>query len=98
MKKITTFFAVMLLASVALTSCGGKKSDAKKLADLACKAIKLGAKGDVTSDEYKKNEKEGKELSEKLKEKYKDDKEFDSLLAEEFKNCKVLISSESSTL
>jgi outer membrane murein-binding lipoprotein Lpp len=87
MKKITTIFAFMLLA-VALTSCGSKKSDAKKLGELACKAMKLSAKGDASSDEMKKIDEEGKALSAKLKEKYKDDKEFDSLLSEEFKNCK----------
>lgn len=44
-KKVTSFIAVVLIASFASTACGNSSSfiekDAKKYADLACKAQKL---------------------------------------------------------
>ena len=47
MKKLMTIFGAMFIASVILTSCGGNsiESDAKKYAELMCKAQKLATEG-----------------------------------------------------
>ena len=43
MKKVMTIFGAILFATIILTSCGGGsiESDAKKVAELQCKAQKL---------------------------------------------------------
>ena len=47
MKKLMTIFGAMFIVSVIMTSCGGNsiESDAKKYAELMCKAQKLVAEG-----------------------------------------------------
>ena len=47
LKETMTIFGVILFASFILTSCGGKsiESDAKKYAELMCKAQKLAIEG-----------------------------------------------------
>ena len=47
MKKLMTIFGAMFIASVILTSCAGNsiESDAKKSAELMCKAQKLASEG-----------------------------------------------------
>lgn len=49
MKKIITICGAFFIASLTLVSCGGNsiESDAKKTADLACKAQKLATEGAV---------------------------------------------------
>jgi hypothetical protein len=93
MKKITTFFAVMLLASVALTSCDSKKSDAKKAADLFCKMQKLMKDPNAKTEDVEKLSKEFEEFQKKMKDKYKDASEkdnqyMDSLVEVYVKDCK----------
>ena len=55
MKQTITFFGKLLLASVILTSCGSSiESDAKKVAELQCKAQKImqeAASGDIALTE-----------------------------------------------
>ena len=67
MKKITTVFAFMLLA-IAFTSCDSVTSDAKKIAQLNCKALKL-IKDGGSKDELKKLEDEAKVIDDKYKKK-----------------------------
>jgi predicted small secreted protein len=52
MKKTMTIFGVILFASFILTSCGGNsiESDAKKLAELMCKAQKLYTEGSAKAE------------------------------------------------
>jgi hypothetical protein len=88
MKKITTVFAVILMASVALTSCSSKKSDAKKMGEVYCKMQSLLKTGDYTSDDYTKAAKEFQDLNTKSQEKYKGDVEFATMLLKEYTNCK----------
>ena len=86
-----------MITSLILTSCGGGsiESDAKKIANLACKTIALGEKvasGDASAaEELEKVEAEGKSLSEELEKKYstKEEKEkFEKAVMEEMGKCK----------
>jgi hypothetical protein len=97
MKKGITIFGAMLFASVILTSCGGGsiESDAKKLAELQCKAQKLAQKaasGDMSIiEESTKLTTEATALSKELADKYKlniDKKKFAKALSKEMGNCK----------
>lgn len=82
MKKTMTIFGVILFASFILTSCGGNsiESDAKKYAELMCKAQKLAAEGAAkaaTGDmsaitESTKLASEAASLAQEMQEKYKD--------------------------
>jgi basic membrane lipoprotein Med (substrate-binding protein (PBP1-ABC) superfamily) len=90
MKKSMTVIGALLFASVIFTSCGGGvESDAKKLADLMCKAQKLMQDGNT--EEYEAISKEGNELEKELKGKYtseEDQKKFVEALTKEIANCK----------
>lgn len=92
-----TFFGATLIASLLLTSCGGGsiESDAKKVAELQCKAQKLmqeAASGDMSvTEEGTKLKEELKTLSKEMKEKYtseSDMKKFAEALSKEMGNCK----------
>jgi hypothetical protein len=82
MKKTMTILGVVLFASFILTSCGGNsiESDAKKCAELMCKAQKLATEGlakAATGDmsvvtESTKIAAEAKALGEEMQGKYKD--------------------------
>ena len=80
MKKVNSFIAVVLIASFTLTACGNSSSsiekDAKKYADLACKAQKLGTKagqGDMSvMTEYTELSKEIATFSSDMQKKYKE--------------------------
>lgn len=97
MKKLMTIFGAILLASTILTSCGGGsiESDAKKLAELECKAEKLVQKatsGDMSvMEESTKLASESMTLSKELEEKYTSDSDKKKLyeaLLKERGNCK----------
>jgi len=97
MKKLLSLFGALMITSLILTSCGGGsiESDAKKIANLACKTIALGEKvasGDASAaEELEKVEAEGKSLSEELEKKYstKEEKEkFEKAVMEEIGKCK----------
>jgi hypothetical protein len=97
MKKGITIFGAMLFASVILTSCGGGsvESDAKKLAELQCKAQKLAQKaisGDKSiMEESTKLATETSALSKELENKYtseSDKTKFAEALLKEMGNCK----------
>ena len=92
-----TFFGVVLISSFLLISCGGSsiESDAKKVAELQCKAQKLmqeAASGDMSvTEEGTKLKEELKTLSKEMKEKYtseSDMKKFAEALLKEMGNCK----------
>jgi hypothetical protein len=82
MKKLMTIFGAMFIASVILTSCGGNsiESDAKKYAELMCKAQKLAtegaakaAAGDMSAiTESTKLASEAASLANEMQGKYKD--------------------------
>jgi len=79
MKKISSFFAVLLIASFAFTACGSSASiekDAKKYADLVCKYQNLAtraSKGDMSvMEEYYKLGTEATSLATEMQGKYKD--------------------------
>jgi Skp family chaperone for outer membrane proteins len=78
MKKITTLFAFMMLASIAFTSCDSATSDAKKMAQIQCKIDKLYKEGGK-SDEIKKLRDEIQEISKKY------DKKVDNMSKKERK-------------
>ena len=97
MKKIMTIFGAILFASVILTSCGGGsiQSDAKKVAELQCKAQKLMQKatsGDMSvMEESTKLASEAATLSKEMEGKYTSDsdkKKFAEALLKEMGNCK----------
>jgi len=97
MKKGITIFGAMLFASVILTSCGGGsiESDAKKAAELECKAVKLAQKattGDVSViEESTKLATELSALKKEMQDKYtseSDRKKFTEALSKEMGNCK----------
>jgi hypothetical protein len=96
MKKVMTIFGAILFASTILTSCGGGSidNDAKKVAELLCKAEKIRQKeasGEMTSmEERAELASEYETLSEELKGKYTSDsdrKKFDNAFFKEMGNC-----------
>ena len=90
MKKLTSFIAVVLIASFAFTACGNSsssiQSDAKKLADITCRYQKLATKagqGDMSDvSEYTKLASESATLSSEMQKKYSkgDAKEYSIFL------------------
>jgi hypothetical protein len=80
MKRISSLFAVLLIASFAFTACGSDSSsveaDAKKYAEFMCKYQKLGeraGKGDMSViSEYSKLSTEAATLATEMQGKYKD--------------------------
>ena len=97
MNKIMTIFGTMLFASVIFTSCGGGsvESDAKKVAELQCKAQQLmlkSASGDMSvMDESTKLASESASLLKEMEGKYTSDsdkKNFAEALLKEMGNCK----------
>ena len=92
-----TFFGVVLISSFLLISCGGSsiESDAKKVAELQCKAQKLMQKatsGDMSViEERTKLTSEAAALSKEIEAKYTSDsdkKKFAEALLKEMGNCK----------
>ena len=88
---------VLIFASVIMSSCGGSsiQSDAKKVAELQCKAIKLmqkAASGDTSIiEESTKLSTEAASLTKEMEGKYtseSDQKEFSEALLKEMGNCK----------
>ncbi len=96
MKKAITFLGAILFALTILTSCGGGsiESDAKKVAELQCKALKLMQKatsGDMSViEESTKLSSEADALYKELEDKYTSDydkKKFAAALLKEMGNC-----------
>ncbi len=96
MKKVMTIFGAILFASVILTSCGDSsiEKDAKKAAELQCKAQELMQKatsGDMSvMEESTKLASEVATLSKEMEEKYTSDsdkKKFAEALLKEMGNC-----------
>jgi hypothetical protein len=96
MKKVMTIFGAILFASVILTSCGGGsiEKDAKKVAELQCKAqelIQKATSGDMSvMEESTKLASEAATLSKEMEEKYTSDsdkKKFAEALLKEMGNC-----------
>lgn len=92
-----TIFGAIMIASTILTSCGGGsiESDAKKVAELQCKAQKLMQKatsGDMSvMEESTKLTSEAATLSKQMEGKYTSDsdkKKFAEALLKEMDNCK----------
>ncbi|MDO9253956.1 MAG: hypothetical protein Q7U54_00485 [Bacteroidales bacterium] len=97
MKRIMTIIGAIAIASIILSSCGGGsiESDAKKVADLQCKAQQLvqkAASGDMSViEESTKLASEAAALSEKMEGKYTSDSDkqkFAEALLKEMGNCK----------
>jgi hypothetical protein len=97
MKKVMTIFGAMLFASFILTSCGGGSidSDAKKVADLQCKAQQLMQKatsGDMSvMTESTKLASDAAALSKEMEGKYTSDSDkqkFAEALLKAMGNCK----------
>ena len=97
MKKLMTIFGAILFASLILTSCGGGsiESDAKKVAELQCKAQQLMEKatsGDMSvMEESTKLTSEAATLSKEMEGKYTSDSDkekFAKALLKEMGNCK----------
>lgn len=97
MKKLKTIFGTILFASFLFTSCGGNsiESDAKKMAELQCKAKELmekAASGDTSvMEESTKLAAEAASLTKEIEGKYtseSDQKEFNMALLKEMGNCK----------
>ena len=97
MKTKSLFVSAIVIASIALSSCGSGSmaADAKKLADLQCKAQALMAKassGDLSIiEESTKLSAEAAELSKELEGKYTSDsdkKAFGEALLKEAGKCK----------
>jgi hypothetical protein len=99
MKKISSFFAVLLIASFAFTSCSSNSAsiekDAKKYADLTCKYQQLATKaaqGDMSvMEEYYKLGTEATSLATEMQGKYKnadDYKAFNDAYAKALASCK----------
>ena len=96
MKKLMTISGAMMIASIILTSCGGGsiESDAKKVAELQCKAKKLMQKatsGDMSvMEESTKLASEATTLSKEMEGKYTSDSDkekFAKALLKEMGNC-----------
>jgi len=91
MKKIMTILGAILFASFILTSCGGNSidSDAKKYAELMCKAQKLAtegaakaASGDMSAmTESIKLSTEAASLATEMQGKYKDANDYQKFSA-----------------
>lgn len=97
MKKSLSIFGALLMASVILTSCGGGsiESDAKKVAELQCKAqglMQKAATGDMSvMEEANKLSAEAASLGKEMEGKYTSDsdkKKFAEALLNEIGNCK----------
>ncbi len=99
MKKITTLFAFMMLASIAFTSCDSVTSDAKKSAQNLCKIQELMKDDGYTKnkEEIKKLKREREDIMDKYKTKMKDmtqtareelAKKFDRAFEDEKDKCK----------
>ena len=98
MKKILTIFGALFLAAFILTSCGnnsGIEKDAKKVAELQCKAQKLmkeAASGDMSlMTESTKIVEEAAQLSKEMEGKYTSDsdkKKFAEALLKAMGDCK----------
>ncbi len=97
MKKLMAIFGAILFASFIMTSCGGGsiESDAKKVAELQCKAQKLmqkAATGEMTvMEESTKLASEAATLSKEMEGKYTSDsdkEQFAKALLKEMGNCK----------
>ena len=97
MKNLKTIFGAVIFASFMLTSCGGGsiESDAKKVAELQCKAQQLMQKatsGDMSvMAESTKLASEAATLSKEMEGKYTSDsdkKKFAEALLKEMGNCK----------
>jgi hypothetical protein len=99
MKKITTLFAFMMLASIAFTSCDSTTSDAKRLAQIVCKVKELKKDGGEikNADEIKKLKRESEDIVNKNIEKQKsmtdeakkeDDKKGKRAFEDELEKCK----------
>ena len=97
MKKVMTIFGAILFTSVILTSCSGGsiESDAKKVAELQCKAQKLmleATSGDMSvMAESSKLTSEALALSKEMEGKYTSDSDkqkFAEALLKEMGNCK----------
>jgi hypothetical protein len=95
MKKMR-FLGVVLITTALLTSCGNKaiETDAKKVAEIQCKAQKLAQKalsGDATvAEESQKLAEELAVLSKEIEAKYTSDsdkKKFAESLSAEMGNC-----------
>lgn len=96
MKKVILSSLVSIFISIAITSCGSSiESDAKKVAELKCKAEKS-MSGVLTGDlslisESKKLAEEAKTVSEEMEGKYKsheDAEKFAKALADAMGDCK----------
>jgi hypothetical protein len=97
MKKLLPFFGAMIFSSFIMTSCegGSIESDAKKVAELQCKAQKLMQKatsGDISVlTESKKLASDAAILSKEIEGKYtssSDKQKFAEALSKEMGNCK----------
>lgn len=97
MKKSLKIVGTILFASFLFTSCGGNsiEKDAKKMAELQCKAKELvekAASGDASVlEESTKLAAEAASLKEEIRGKYtseSDQKEFGEALLKEMGNCK----------
>jgi hypothetical protein len=97
MKNSMTVFGAILIASFSFTSCGGNsiQGDAKKVAELQCKAVKLmqkAATGDTSvMEESTKLTTEAASLAKEMEGKYtseSDAKEFAEALSKEMEDCK----------
>ncbi len=96
MKQVMTICGALLFASTILTSCSGGsiESDAKRVAELQCKAQKLmqrASAGDMTlMDESARLTSETLALTREIEEKYisyADKKKFGEALLKEMGNC-----------
>ena len=91
MKKLMIIFGAMFIASVILTSCGSNsvESDAKKYAELMCKAQKLATEGatkavagDVSAiTESTKLASEAATIAQEMQGKYKDAADYQKFTA-----------------
>lgn len=97
MKKVTTILGAIICASTILTGCAGSsiESDAKKLAEIQCKAQKLIEKattGDMSAIEQStKLTSEAAALSKEMERKYTSDSDkqkFTAALLSEMGKCK----------
>jgi hypothetical protein len=94
MKKGTTVFGALLLTVSIFTSCGGSlESDAKKFAEIQCKAKKLAEKGVADAsvlEESAKLAQELESLGNELKGKYtttEDLQKLEAAIIKESVNC-----------
>jgi hypothetical protein len=97
MKKIMTIFGAAVFSSVMLTSCSNSsiESDAKRVAELQCRAQKLmqnATSGDMSViEESNKLTAEALALSKEIEGKYTSDsdkEEFEKAMLKEMGNCK----------